>query len=69
MRLASKVVVITGAGNGQGKAAASLFAQEGAHVVVTDVDGEALFVCMAPDHDEHARKRARQGRIVALELT
>lgn len=60
-RLAGKVALITGAGSGQGRAAARLFAQEGAKVVVTDVaveggeetvrlvkaaGGEASFVAM-----------------------
>ena len=59
MRLAGKVAVITGAGSGIGRAAARLFAAEGASVVVADVsvevgeetvrqiaahDGQALFV-------------------------
>ena len=39
-RLAGKVAVITGAGGGQGRAAALLFANEGAKVVVTDVKVE-----------------------------
>lgn len=39
-RLTGKVVLITGAGGGQGRAAAVLFAQEGAKVVVTDVKVE-----------------------------
>ncbi|GAC1357084.1 MAG: 3-oxoacyl-ACP reductase [Ktedonobacteraceae bacterium] len=37
MRLANKVAIITGSGSGMGQAAALLFAQEGASVVVTDV--------------------------------
>ena len=60
-RLAGKVALITGAGSGQGRAAARLFVQEGAKVVVTDVaveggeetvrlikaaGGEASFVAM-----------------------
>ncbi len=41
MRLAGKVAIITGAASGMGQAAALLFAQEGASVVVTDVNAEA----------------------------
>jgi NAD(P)-dependent dehydrogenase (short-subunit alcohol dehydrogenase family) len=37
-RLEGKVAVITGAGGGQGRAAALLFAREGARVVVADVN-------------------------------
>jgi 3-oxoacyl-[acyl-carrier protein] reductase len=39
-RLEGKVAVITGAGRGIGRATAVRFAQEGAAVVVNDVDGE-----------------------------
>ncbi|MBW8092115.1 SDR family oxidoreductase [Streptomyces hygroscopicus subsp. hygroscopicus] len=41
MRLANKFAVITGAGSGMGRAGALLFAQEGAHVVVADLDAKA----------------------------
>jgi NAD(P)-dependent dehydrogenase (short-subunit alcohol dehydrogenase family) len=37
MRLADKVAIITGSAGGMGKAAAELFASEGASIVVTDV--------------------------------
>jgi NAD(P)-dependent dehydrogenase (short-subunit alcohol dehydrogenase family) len=37
-RLEGKVCLITGAGSGIGRASARLFAREGAHVVVADVD-------------------------------
>jgi len=40
-RLKEKVAIITGAANGQGRAAALLFAQEAAKVVVADFDDEA----------------------------
>ena len=41
MRLQNKVTVITGAGHGIGKAYAQRFAEEGAHVVIADIDEKA----------------------------
>jgi len=41
MRLADKVAIITGAGSGMGRAAAQMFAAEGASVVVADYDEAA----------------------------
>ncbi|ETT86680.1 glucose 1-dehydrogenase [Viridibacillus sp. FSL R5-0477] len=41
MRLQGKVAIITGAGSGIGRATAERFAQEGAHVVINDVNREA----------------------------
>jgi NAD(P)-dependent dehydrogenase (short-subunit alcohol dehydrogenase family) len=40
MRFADKVVLITGAGSGIGRAAALLFAEEGGKVVASDIDPE-----------------------------
>src|SRR5437667_228397 len=40
MRLAGKVAFITGAGMGQGREGALLFAKEGASVVVADIDAK-----------------------------
>lgn len=42
MRLRDKVVVVTGAGHGIGEAFAHRFTAEGARVVVTDIDAEAV---------------------------
>jgi len=40
MRLEGEVAVITGAGSGIGRATARLFAAEGAHVIVSDIDAD-----------------------------
>ncbi len=40
MKLEEKVALITGAGSGFGRATAILFAQEGARLVVVDVNPE-----------------------------
>ena len=39
-RVEGKVAIITGSGNGQGKAEAKLLSQEGAQVVVADIREE-----------------------------
>ena len=39
-RLAGKVALVTGAGGGQGRAAAIMFAREGARIVAADVNAE-----------------------------
>src|SRR5437879_4993818 len=41
-RLADRIVVITGAGGGLGSSMARRFAQEGAELVLTDVDAAGL---------------------------
>lgn len=38
MKLSDQVAIVTGGGSGQGRATAVLFAQEGAKVVVADID-------------------------------
>ncbi len=41
MRLQGKVAIVTGGGSGMGAAIAETYAQEGAHVAVVDIDGNA----------------------------
>ena len=41
-RLRGKTAAVTGAAKGIGKATAELFAREGARIVITDVDTEAV---------------------------
>ncbi|GGB53252.1 2,5-dichloro-2,5-cyclohexadiene-1,4-diol dehydrogenase [Lentibacillus populi] len=43
MRLENKVVIITGAASGQGKAEALLFSKHGAKVVISDINEDALY--------------------------
>lgn len=59
MRLAGRIAVVTGSGNGIGEATVRLFADEGAEVYVTDRDGdaaEAVAAALRNDgHKAHAR--------------
>lgn len=59
MKLQGKVAAITGAGSGMGQATALLFAQEGAAVVVADIDAAAATATAA-------RVLAAGGRAVAV---
>jgi len=71
MRLANKVAIITGSAGGMGKAAAELFAREGASIVVTDIaaaegeetvkgirdaGGSAIFVKADASSEEDVRR-------------
>jgi NAD(P)-dependent dehydrogenase (short-subunit alcohol dehydrogenase family) len=46
-KLKDKVVVVTGAGSGMGKAIAQLFAEEGAKVIVSDIQAAAVDAVVA----------------------
>ncbi|HEX7828748.1 MAG TPA: bifunctional rhamnulose-1-phosphate aldolase/short-chain dehydrogenase [Thermoanaerobaculia bacterium] len=56
--LASKVVIVTGAASGIGRAVAERFAEEGAHVVVTDVDLALAQEVAKSIVDKHGLRRA-----------
>jgi rhamnulose-1-phosphate aldolase/alcohol dehydrogenase len=60
--LAGQVAVVTGGASGIGRAIAARFAEEGAHVVLTDVDGEAA---LAAADAVGAACRARE-RVLAV---
>jgi NAD(P)-dependent dehydrogenase (short-subunit alcohol dehydrogenase family) len=47
MKLQGQVAVVTGAASGMGKAIATLYAQEGAKVIVSDINAEAADVAVA----------------------
>jgi NAD(P)-dependent dehydrogenase (short-subunit alcohol dehydrogenase family) len=46
-RLTERVALVTGAANGIGRAIATVFAREGAHVHLADIDGDAASACVA----------------------
>ena len=72
MRLAGKVAIITGAASGMGRAAARLFAREGAEVVIADLDdarGAAVCSEIRAEGGEAAFVRtdvSRSGDVAAL---
>lgn len=74
MRLAGKIAVITGAGSGMGKAMASMFAAQGARVVLADISGKQNDVAAAvgdaavPVHCDVAQEADVQAMIATAEV-
>ncbi len=67
MRLTDKVVLITGAGSGLGRESALLFAENGARVVVTDINGEAAAATAAEITARGGQALARAVNVVREE--
>jgi rhamnulose-1-phosphate aldolase/alcohol dehydrogenase len=65
--LASKIAFITGAASGIGRAVAERFAEEGAHVVVTDVDLASAEEVAASIVTKHGLRRAMAIRLDVAE--
>ncbi|HEV2029599.1 MAG TPA: SDR family NAD(P)-dependent oxidoreductase, partial [Candidatus Dormibacteraeota bacterium] len=63
-RLKGKVCIITGAGSGIGQASATLFAKEGASVVVADIDQRAARATVAA-----IRKRGGESVAEVVDVT
>jgi dihydroanticapsin dehydrogenase len=59
MRLKDKVAIITGAASGIGRATALLFAEEGAHVIVADIDREGA-------GETAAMVQAKKGQVLVV---
>ena len=54
-KLEGKVVIITGAGSGLGRASALLFAEEGARVVISDINAERAALVTEEIHGKGGR--------------
>jgi cyclopentanol dehydrogenase len=63
-RLQGKVAIITGAAGGMGAAEAKLFAEEGAHVIATDIQEEKLALWV-----NHAKKAGLSIEYIAHDVT
>jgi len=63
MKLAGQVAIVTGSGSGQGRATAVLFAQEGAKVVVADLNDKGAA------ETAHFISRQEGGQAVAAALS
>ncbi|WP_422370129.1 SDR family NAD(P)-dependent oxidoreductase [Hoeflea sp.] len=67
-RFSERVVLLTGATGGFGQAAARFFADAGAHLVLSDLDGEAL-AALADEIGENVRVESLAGDIRDPELS
>ena len=67
MRLQDKVAIITGAGHGLGRAYAQRFAQEGARVVIADVDAEGGELAASAIRELEAEAWARHTDVTSFE--
>jgi NAD(P)-dependent dehydrogenase (short-subunit alcohol dehydrogenase family) len=64
VRLRDKIALITGAGSGLGRESALLFAEEGATVIITDVDEARAAATL-----EYVEKNGRAATVFSLDVT
>lgn len=64
MRLKNKIAAITGAGRGIGRAAATLFAREGAQVALLEVDEAS-----GTDTEQHIQKQGGDARFIQTDVS
>ncbi len=53
MRLANKVILVTGAASGMGRVATKIFAEQGAKIIATDINGDSLKEAVAEAGETH----------------
>jgi len=63
MKLEGRIALVTGAGSGIGRATAILFANEGAQVIVNDVNRETAEATVEAMGDARERGYAYQGDV------
>jgi 3(or 17)beta-hydroxysteroid dehydrogenase len=66
MRLKEKVAIVTGAASGIGRSTATLFAREGARLVLNDIDAQGLNEFVRTLQNEGVRMRLSRHLVVSM---
>ncbi len=68
-RLKDRVAMVTGSGSGIGRAVAVLFAEEGADLVLCDLQSDSRLPDETPSTEEAVRRAGRRGRFVQCDMS